>query len=89
MDSVRIRALYRVAEVEGQVAMLAALPASQHYTVDELGISLKFVFPYRKEWLDDHRINRVVIAHSVYGSAIVIAVFAQQPVLATGNNRKW
>jgi len=79
MDSVRIRAVYRVAEVEGRFAMLTALPASQHYTVDELGISLKFVFPYRKEWLT---IIGSIVSLLLFGVwlSIVIAVFAQQPV---------
>jgi hypothetical protein len=71
--------LYRVAEVEGKAAMFAALPASPHYTVEELGISLKFIFPYRKEWLTIIGSTVSLLLFGVWLS-IVIAVFAQQPV---------
>ena len=59
--------------------MYTALPALQHYTVDELGTSLRFVFPYRKEWL---AIIGSIVSLLLFGAwlSVVIAVFAQQLV---------
>jgi hypothetical protein len=68
--------LYRVAEVEGKAAMFASLPISRHYSVEELGTSLKLVFPYRKEWL---AIIGSIVSLLLIGAwlSVVIAVFAQ------------